>query len=598
MQHIKVRESVVQSLIQWIRRHPAAQAAGIGLACLCWSSCGCDRSDTNQLDAAPSASAASEPTGDGTADQGEVSTAAGGSSIAPDSVNDQGQIVLGGAGVVPAESDGTAASDPSADKLNLPVEANVTSQSEMNQQIAKDWPEPQAVIYVSGQQHGYIEPCGCTGLENQKGGLIRRATLLGQLRERGWELIPVDVGNQVRRIGRQPEIKFQTTVEAFKQMGYRAATLGVDDLKLSSIEVVQVAGSDQRNPGCFLSANVDIIDPSFFPDYRIVEAGGRKIGITGVLGAGGAKDLAGISDVIIEDSVESLKTVVAKLQEENCDFLVLLAHADLDESRALAQQVPDFDIVVTAGGYGEPTLLPEEIDGTDALMVQVGTKGMYGGIIGLFDDEQNPIRYQKIALSAQFEDSPTMLELFAQYQNRLKEAGFEGLGVTPLPHETGREFVGSETCGECHTTAYEIWEGTPHAHATDSIVAANNDRGSIPRHHDPECVSCHATGWKPQEFIPYQTGFISPEQTEHLVGSGCENCHGPGKSHVDAEYGDIDVDNDTLLKLREQMVIKLEDARQKCLECHDLDNSPDFHEAPVDETFQDYWERVKHYGKD
>lgn len=137
--------------------------------------------------------------------------------------------------------------------------------AERNQTIAVDWPMPQAVLFVSGQQHGYIEPCGCTGLENQKGGLIRRDTLLKDLRKHGWEIIPVDVGNQVRRIGRQPELKFQSTVEAFRTMGYRAAALGIDDLRLSSIELIQMAGSDGLNESPFLSANVSVIDESFFP---------------------------------------------------------------------------------------------------------------------------------------------------------------------------------------------------------------------------------------------------------------------------------------------------------------------------------------------
>lgn len=481
-----------------------------------------------------------------------------------------------------------------ADQNQLPPEANVASEAERNQKIAADWPMPQVVIYVSGQQHGYIEPCGCTGLEKQKGGLIRRDTLLDGLRRRGWEVVPVDVGNQVRRIGRQSEIKFQTTVDALKMMGYRAATLGIDDLQLSSIELIQVASSDELNSGEFVTANVSIIDPSFFPSYRIVEAGGRKIGITGILGAE-FQDKLQSADVQVFDPVEKLKPVVQELESQGCDFLVLLAHASLKESASIAQQVPGLDLVVTAGGYGEPTLHPEKIDGSKAVMVQVGVKGMYGGIVGLFDDEETPIRYQKIAISSQFKDSPRMLERFAEYQSRLGDVGFDGLGITPISHPTGRKYVGSATCGECHTTAYDIWLNSPHVRATEDIIAADNDRGGIPRHHDPECISCHATGWNPQEFYPYETGFISPELTDHLMGSGCENCHGPGKDHVDAEYGDLDVDNETLLKFRQQMVLKLEESRDRCLECHDLDNSPDFHSEGA---FDKYWEQVKHYGKD
>lgn len=485
------------------------------------------------------------------------------------------------------------------------AKGNLATRAELNQEIAKDWPQPQAVLFVSGQQHGYIEPCGCTGLDRQKGGLIRRDTVLTQLRERGWNVLPVDVGNQVRRIGQQPVIKFATTVDAFKEMGYEAATLGIDDLKLSSVELIQHAASDGLSPSAFISANVVIYDESFFPSYRIVEAGGRKIGITGVLGKEHQQEHAYLfrgeenqsADIEFFDPVERLTPVVAELKEKGCDFIVLLAHASLEESASIGKEVDGIDLVVTGGGFGEPTLHPEKIDGSDAIMVQVGVKGMYGGIVGLFDDEKNPIRYQKIAISAQFKDSERMLAKFSDYQNRLKEMGLDGLGATEIPHPTSRKYIGSEACGDCHTTAFEVWEGSPHVHATESIVAANNDRGGIPRHFDPECISCHATGWNAQEYYPYESGFKGLELTEHLLGSGCENCHGPGKSHADAENGEIDVDNETLLKLREQMVITLKEAKDsKCIECHDLDNSPDFH--PVAENFERYWAKVKHVGKD
>jgi hypothetical protein len=36
-------------------------------------------------------------------------------------------------------------------------------------------------------------------------------------------------------------------------------------------------------------------------------------------------------------------------------------------------------------------------------------------------------------------------------------------------------------------------------------------------------------------------------------------------------------------------------AEKKCMECHDLDNSPDFH---VKGAFDKYWKKVEHQGKD
>ena len=527
--------------------------------------------DTGDSSATTAKAAGTEAGGEAGTSQPEVEESA---------LNSEGQIVLGG----PETKATTSSGGDSQASLNPYLD------QEGNQVLGAGWGKPQAVLYVSGQQHGYIEPCGCTGLDKQKGGLIRRDTVLNQLRDKGWNVFPVDVGNQVRRIGRQAEIKFEETVNAFKTMDYAAATLGLDDLQQSGVEVIQVAGSDDLTANCFILTNVTILDPSFFPTHKIVESGGRKIGITTALGLEDTAELRN-DDVEITDPVESLKPVVKKLQDEGCDYLVLLAHASLEESTAIAQAVPEFDLVVTAGGLGEPTYKLARIEGTDAKMVQVGVKGQYGGIVGLFDDEDEPVRYQRIAVTSQFTDSARMLAQFAEYQKRLERDGFDALGARPLAHSSGDQFVGSEVCGECHTIAYDIWKETPHFHATDSIIQPDNDRGGIERHYDPECVSCHATGWNPQKYYPYVSGYLHPDTTPALVGSGCENCHGPGKAHVDVEYGDVEVEEAEQERLRKQMILSFDKAMDKCLECHDLDNSPDF-------KFDEYWEVVKHYGKE
>ena len=80
------------------------------------------------------------------------------------------------------------------------------------------WEKPQDVLVFTGRQFGYVEPCGCTGLELQKGGLARRHSFVLGLRDRGWNVVAVDSGNQVRRFGRQPELKFNLTAELLATM--------------------------------------------------------------------------------------------------------------------------------------------------------------------------------------------------------------------------------------------------------------------------------------------------------------------------------------------------------------------------------------------
>jgi hypothetical protein len=457
------------------------------------------------------------------------------------------------------------------------------------------WPKPAVALVLTGQQLGYIEPCGCTGLENQKGGLARRHTLLKQLAdEKGWPVVPLDAGSQVRRYGKQSELKFRHTADALRIMGYRGVALGADDLRLPAGELVSGTNPNDQ-PSIFVGANIALLDRTFQPRWTVIEAGGKKIGVTAILGEQYERQLQS-DEIEHEPPLPAMAAVSRELQEQKCDLYVLLANLSRGELPKVAAAAPLFDLIVVAGQTSTPSIELEAVEGAKAKIVHVGAKGMYAQVVGLFDDPEHPLRLQSVPLDAKLKDSPQMLQLLADNQEQLKVLDLEGLGLAPRPHPTGRKFVGSEKCGECHTKAFEIWKKTPHALATDSLEKPPNTRGNIARHFDPECLSCHVTGWDPQQFHPFESGYLSLEQTPLLKHNGCENCHGPGSAHVSAEEGAA-VEAGEIAKLRDAMKLPLAGgvAERKCLECHDDDNSPDFH---VKGAFDRYWKEVEHTGKD
>ena len=474
--------------------------------------------------------------------------------------------------------------------------------------LFENWDVPSVALFVSGRQHGYLEPCGCIGLDRQKGGMMRRHTLIKQLQANGWNLVTVDAGNQIRRVGRQSERKLTTTFDCLAGvMQYHVIGIGPDDLQIPTIDLMSAminhgAGDVSVNP--FVSANVAVFDPEIVVPYRIIESQGKRILVTTILGDEHLPGLPNSSDVTVRSVKETLDALIPILSKEACDLRVLVAQSEIKACRQIAQAYPFFDLLVTAGGAGDPTLLPEQIKSTSSnhvtQMIQVGVKGMYAGVVGIFDDNgKMTLRYQRVPLDSRFDDSEEIKAKFLNYQQQLQSLGLSGLGLSPAPHPSGRQFVGSEACADCHDRAYEIWKdghdgnGGPHFRATADLTDPG-ERTWVQRHNDPECLSCHVTGWNPQKFFPYESGYLDLNHT-HLHGNGCENCHGPGSHHVAAENGDIDVDETTRMGYVQEMILTLEMAKStQCFECHDLDNSPDFH---IEGAFEKYWEQIKH-GED
>ncbi len=459
----------------------------------------------------------------------------------------------------------------------------------MTPESFKNWPIPELTLFVTGQQNGYIEPCGCTGLDKQKGGIARRNTFIKQLKDKSWRILPIDSGNQVRRIGQQALIKLTASDNALRQMSYESIGFGPDDMRLPGTELLAIAAADDPATARYVSGNVVLFDPSFIPTYKVVERGGVKVGLTNILDPAAMKGPVG-SDIEIKDPTDAARDALMAMNSAGARVRVVTFFGKEETASKIMQSVPGYDLIVVSGGYGEPTYKPVAIDNSATQLIVTGNKGMYAGLVGLYKDR--PMKYARVALTHEFKDDREMRSLMGEYQKELERLGLEKLGLEPIPHGSGEKFVGAAACGKCHEDAFDIWEGSAHAHATASIVSPPDDRGDVPRHFDPECLSCHVTGWNPEGYYPYATGYVDLQASKHLHGNGCENCHGPGAGHAAAEEEGSGISDDVKAELRKSMQLPLAQAKAHCMKCHDLDNSPDFHQP---DAFEDeYWPEVEH----
>ena len=455
-----------------------------------------------------------------------------------------------------------------------------------NGPIFVDWKKPNLAIVITGREDGYIEPCGCAGLDRMKGGLSRRHTMIEELKAKGWPLMCIDVGGLSKGYGVQAELKFQITVDAMKKMGYKAIGFSPNDLQLPVDSLVAVAADSPDNPSPFVSASVGLLgfDAKITAQWRVVDVGGIKVGVTSVLGKEFQKDLAG-GDVEFIDPEAALKQIVPELKKR-CKLMILLAYASRQESIELSNVFKDFAVVVTAVGRPAPPAKPEVIDDSKALLIEVGEKGMDAIVLGLYVDADPPYRYQRVPLDSRFAASKDMKNLMKAYQERLKTLGLAGLAIKPVTHPAqgvNGNFVGSKACKDCHEDSYSVWKKSGHAKAWSTLLGADP-----PRNSDPECISCHVIGWHPTKHFPYKGGFLSEKLTPQMADVGCESCHGPGEAHVKAEMGN---DKDLQLRMQKAVRVTKEEAQKheekSCHNCHDLDNSPDF-------KFETYWPKIEH----
>ncbi|MGD8700866.1 MAG: cytochrome c family protein [Desulfosarcina sp.] len=89
------------------------------------------------------------------------------------------------------------------------------------------------------------------------------------------------------------------------------------------------------------------------------------------------------------------------------------------------------------------------------------------------------------------------------------------------------EYVGSKTCGECHSDQYDTFKA--HSKKADSYSSIQRMAGKLTPEELKTCYGCHTTGYgRPG-------GFQSEQKTPHLKDNGCEVCHGPGSMHVESE---------------------------------------------------------------
>jgi len=134
------------------------------------------------------------------------------------------------------------------------------------------------------------------------------------------------------------------------------------------------------------------------------------------------------------------------------------------------------------------------------------------------------VRYRLVDIRESFGKDPAAKAALSSYYKRVNEHNkkkFEGRRA-PAPAKEAAQYVGSDVCKNCHTSAFEVWKKTGHAKAYKTLADDSKE-------FNLDCVSCHVTGYE-------KPGGSSVTDVAVLKDVQCEQCHGPGSKHISDPY--------------------------------------------------------------
>jgi len=517
------------------------------------------------------------------------------------------------------------------------------------------WPQnqkPDAAIVLSGETFGFLQPCGCS--RPQKGGLERREQFILSLRAKGWPVAGVDLGDiypETVSVMDQGLLKYKMTMNALREMGYIAVGVGKTEFKVEIDRILGEYALQKEKPPFTLAGNLlglaggkpqprEIRFPGATrPMVDVAEfatVGSVSLSVVGIVGKSVSEDVAKAnfdSSITFEkNNRDFLQKVVANLaaNPKKPELNILLFQGTSEEAKMAAQDWPQFHVILCLADDSEPPQYPTEVvgklhpAGQKTLVIQVGHKGRYVGILGAFKKAGGGVdlKYQLVPLGEEYitpgteaeaQKANPILPILEAYAKQVKDRKFID-DVPRVPHpaqilqpKLNLTYIGSAKCQNCHAAEFVKWQGTPHSGAFNALEKIAKRPGL--RQFDGECIVCHTVGFG------YKTGYEDEKKTPQLMHVGCESCHGPGSGHA------ADTKNNALLalqapwqqkpgdrlpdlafmnkmaslngiqrgqeKIAPAQLLLINKASEMCMRCHNHENDPNF-------DLYTYWPKIHH----
>jgi hypothetical protein len=383
-------------------------------------------------------------------------------------------------------------------------------------------------VFLTGNELGALKPCGCSG--GQLGGFDRRPAVLNAVPED--KRLIINTGSFVKSDSEQDLIKYHIIIQALQLLDYDLVNLGEQDIETG------------RNLGLLegIESSFNVISPQGTSETNIPAKFTKKFSLKGrtVLSTVAAFD----PESIPVDQIEELFALPSGTPSLN---ILILSNSSPETIRSIANTAPFVDCVVCPSESDEPAVIGNP--NRRPLAITVGRFGRY--VCGLKVTAParvgQPLRlaFKEFPIEEDLPQDESLVKLYEDYQQIVKDRNLlEKHPRFALPDDL--EYTGSKSCKACHEYEYETWNSNAHAKAFSTLEQVNSQ-------FDPECVVCHVVG------MDYESGFISQQETGHLINVGCENCHGPGSEHILTAGA-----------------TELKGPKSACIDCHTPEHSGDY----------------------
>lgn len=239
-----------------------------------------------------------------------------------------------------------------------------------------------------------INPLSSDTAQADKGGFLRRASFVRQMREEYPHLLLFDSGDFSQGSAYYNLYKGEVEVSLMNEMKYDAATIGNHEFDFGMDNMKRIYSMAQFPIVC---ANYDFsgtVLEGLVKPYVILEREGLRIGVFGLSpqmdGLVSAENYKGVK---FEDPVSAAERVVGLLRgQEHCDVVICLSHLGWD-----IEGIDDVEVIpatrgidVVLGGhshtYFEHPEIVKNADGKDVICNQMGKNGRYVGVLHLHVD--------------------------------------------------------------------------------------------------------------------------------------------------------------------------------------------------------------------